>query len=216
MRKAQTLLTLFIILLCSANSVHAQDDWQMWNKIGFKKKLNDKIDFKHYVEFKTKDDISTLINVDTAQGFNFHLHKHIDIGMYYMFNQENKGDRWIHEHRARSEMTFKTKLGDFKVSDRNRYEFRNVDGTTKDRYRNQVKISRSATIFNQEITPYVSQEIFYDLTKEMYNKNRVVIGFVKKISKKVSADIYFMIENDKTGDNWKGTNIIGTALNVTF
>lgn len=67
--------------------------------------------------------------------------------------------------------------GSLLLSDRNREEFRFVNGDFSFRYRNRVTIEREFHLFKQRnITPYVSGEIFYDTRYRVWNRNRLALG----------------------------------------
>ena len=102
--------------------------------------------------------------------------KHLILRTGYRFGT-NVGDNddGFKEHRIITEQTLRKLIpGDFLVSDRNREDFRFLNGDFSFRYRNRVTIEREVPTFKRRtITPYVSGEIFYDTRFNVWNRNRI-------------------------------------------
>ena len=82
------------------------------------------------------------------------------------------------EHRFLTEQTLRKLLpGELLLSDRNREDFRFVNGDFSFRYRNRVTVEREFHLFRKRsITPYVSGELFYDTRYNVWNRNRYAVG----------------------------------------
>ena len=132
------------------------------------------------------------------------------------------------EHRLVTEQTFRHLLpGDFIVSDRNREDFRFVNGDFSFRYRNRVTLEREVHLFKgRNITPYVSGEIFYDTRYKTWNRNRFAVGVQQSLlrgplqklllpKRQVILDLYYMRQNDSRAEI-KHVNAIGAALSFYF
>jgi hypothetical protein len=90
------------------------------------------------------------------------------------------------ENRLEIEPNFEFNMGNFKVSDRNRFEFRFTDKYAF-RYRNMVSI-----FYNSElpIAPYISDEIFLSPSENF--SNRITVGFGIPITKQLKVNLGFM------------------------
>ena len=132
------------------------------------------------------------------------------------------------EHRILTEQTLRKLLpGDLLLSDRNREDFRFVNGDFSFRYRNRVKVEREFDLFKgRTITPYVSAEIFYDTRSSSWNRNRLAVGFEQSLrrgplrrmllhNRQVILDLYYMRQND-SGSETLHVNAIGAALVFYF
>ena len=132
------------------------------------------------------------------------------------------------EHRFLTEQTLRKMLpGDFLLSDRNREDFRFVDGDFSFRYRNRVTVEKELNLFRKRtITPYVSGEMFYDTRYNAWNRNRLAAGAqitlrrapLKEIlmhKRQVILDLYYMRQNDSRSDA-PHVNALGAALSFYF
>jgi hypothetical protein len=132
------------------------------------------------------------------------------------------------EHRIVTEQTLRQLLpGDVLLSDRNREDFRFVNGDFSFRYRNRVTLEREVHVLRgRSITPYVSGEIFYDTRYNTWNRNRFAIGFQQSLrrgplrkmllpKRQVILDLYYMHQNDSRSDI-PHVNAIGASLAFYF
>ena len=154
---------------------------------------------------------------------------HVILRAGYRFGTSiGSDDDSFKEHRFLTEQTLRKMLpGDLLLSDRNREDFRFVDGDFSFRYRNRVTIEREFHLFKERtITPYVSGELFYDTRYNTWNRNRLAAGAqiairrgpLKKMlmhKRQVILDLYYMRQNDSRSDT-PHVNAIGAALSLYF
>ena len=132
------------------------------------------------------------------------------------------------EHRLVTEQTLRKLLpGDLLLSDRNRQDFRFINGDFSFRYRNRVTIEREVHLFKKRtITPYVSGEIFYDSRYSIWNRNRLAVGVQTSLrhgtplrmllpKRQVILDLYFLRQNDSRAET-PHVNGVGAALTFYF
>ena len=137
-------------------------------------------------------------------------------------------DQPYKEHRFLAEQTLRKMLpGSLLLSDRNREDFRFIDGDFSFRYRNRVTIEREFHLFRERgVTPYVSGEIFYDTRSSAWNRNRFGAGaqislrrgsVLKMLMPKhqIILDLYYMRQNDSRSQT-RHVNALGGALAFYF
>jgi hypothetical protein len=172
-----------------------------------------------------------------AQSFEAQVGAHVDYipnhhlilrtGYRYGTAVGNNNDDF-REHRVITEQTLRKLLpGDFLLSDRNREDFRFINGDFSFRYRNRVTIERELPVLkSRTITPYISGEIFYDTRFDQWNRNRVAVGVqhtlirgpLQKLllpKRQVVLDLYFMRQNDSRSQA-PHVNAIGASLAFYF
>jgi hypothetical protein len=175
--------------------------------------------------------------IRNAQGFEAQIGAHVDyipndhiiLRAGYRFGT-SMGDRDepYKEHRVLTEQTLRKLLpGELLLSDRNREDFRFVNGDFSFRYRNRVSIEREVDLFKERtITPYASAEIFYDTRTSAWNRNRLAVGFQQSLrrgplrkmllpKRQVILDLYYLRQNDSRSET-QHVNALGAALAFYF
>jgi len=172
-----------------------------------------------------------------AQGYQGQIGVHVDYipnnhvilrtGYRRGFAVGNDSDPFS-EHRIVTEQTLRKLLpGDVLLSDRNRQDFRFVNGDFSFRYRNRVTIEREFDLFKGlNIIPYASGELSYDTRFNVWNRNALAVGIQQSLRRgpirkmllpisQVILDLYFMRINDSRSDipHVRG---IGAALSIYF
>jgi Protein of unknown function (DUF2490) len=155
--------------------------------------------------------------------------KHLILRTGYRFGTAiGDNDDDFREHRLLTEQTLRKLLpGDVLLSDRNRQDFRFLNGDFSFRYRNRLTIEREVPVFKERtITPYVSGEIFYDTRFNVWNRNRIAVGVQHSLrrgpllkmvlpKRQIILDIYFMRQNDSRSSS-PHVNALGAALAFHF
>jgi hypothetical protein len=175
--------------------------------------------------------------IRNAQSFEAQIGAHVDyipndhiiLRVGYRFGTSvGEADSPYKEHRILTEQTLRQLLpGELVLSDRNREDFRFVNGDFSFRYRNRVTIEREVQLFKgRTITPYTSAEIFYDTRSSAWNRNRLAVGFQQSLrrgplrrmllpERQVILDLYYMRQNDSRAEI-QHVNGIGAALAFYF
>jgi hypothetical protein len=130
------------------------------------------------------------------------------------------------EHRFLLEQTYSRPLARrFKVYDRNRQEFRVVNGDFSMRFRNRLMLERDYTFGKRSLVPYASGEIFYDTRYSTFNRFRLIggvqISFKKRdgallnVRKQKELDLYYAWQHDSRV-NPERVNAIGIKFIIHF
>jgi hypothetical protein len=159
---------------------------------------------------------SRLRAVDERIGiaFEYKAGKHVTLTPAYLYAaaQPVAGVK-AYEHRIRLDAGFEKRFKRFTLRDRNRieYRFRNSRADIV-RYRNRAQLAVPVRRNNKELfTPYVSDEVFYDITNRRWTRNEVSVGVGKKFTDRFSADVYYLLQNNR-GAFFKHLNVIGTTF----
>jgi hypothetical protein len=209
-----------ISLLCSNVLGFDDDDFQYWTSAGASVKINKdfKAEFTEELRFGNKAGNLYYQNSDLGlvySGFADWL----DIGLNYglIFEKDDKTDRWHRENRPHVNLTFKWKMWDLSLSDRNRFEYRDRENA-KDlwRYRNKFTIKTPWKLTAWQLQPYVADEIFINLDDEHFNRNRFYTGITKQLGEKLNLDIYYMLQASRKGSDYTDYHVLGTALKFKF
>ena len=199
-----------------------------------------------YINIKPKVRLYLLGTVSKAiedgelrngQGFEAQIGVHVDyipnehliLRTGYRYGTSlGKSDSPYKEHRLLTEQTLRQLLpGGLLLSDRNREDFRFVNGDFSFRYRNRVTLEREFHLFKKRsITPYVSGEIFYDTRYSIWNRNRLAVGVQTSLrrgpvmkmvlpKRQIILDLYYLKQNDSRAGT-QHVNAVGAALSFYF
>jgi hypothetical protein len=105
--------------------------------------------------------------------------------------------------------------GKILMSDRNRLDFKIVDGEYRPRYRNRLKIERSFKTGRFELNPYAHAEAFYDWHLNTFNRFRYTAGIEWTLSRHIILESYYTRQRD-TAPTRKFINAFGAVVHVYF
>jgi hypothetical protein len=104
---------------------------------------------------------------------------------------------------------------DFLLADRNRLEFRWVNGVYDFRYRNKATVSRSFRVNKFRLTPYASGELFWDRNHHSWNENQYSFGVQLPYKKRLMLDTFYLHQNCTTCSQ-QHIDVFGLTLNLYF
>jgi len=104
---------------------------------------------------------------------------------------------------------------EFLLTDRNRVEFRWVDGNYSTRYRNRLTAERAFSVRGFRIDPYVSAEFFYDIPRGSWSQEQYAAGVQLPHRRLLMVDLYYLRQNCDTC-NPEHLNVFGLTVNVYF
>lgn len=81
-------------------------------------------------------------------------------------------------------------------------------------WRNQIRLRRTIVIGKTWIEPYVSYEHFYNVTNTRHQRHRETIGVVRRLTRHLDLDVYFLRQDDATLSRPRNINSVGTSLRV--
>ena len=132
------------------------------------------------------------------------------------------------EHRPIAEQTFRQQLPlNILLSDRNREDFRFVNGDFSFRYRNRLTLEREFLLPGRSITPYGSIEVYHDSRFKVWDRNRLTVGVQVQLKKALPLlsritprkqfllNVYYAKQNDSRSEPHH-LHTIGTALALHF
>ena len=134
----------------------------------------------------------------------------------YEYSRSTYSEVTYNEHRITLEATPRHRWpGKILTSDRNRLEFRWINGLYHLRYRNRVRAERGFRIKNRTLTPYVSAEAYWDQRYNIWSQVKFTGGADIPLGRKMSLDTYYERRNCTTCSR-RYINILGASLNLYF
>jgi hypothetical protein len=141
---------------------------------------------------------------------------HLVLGGGYQYDETIQSGKPSHEDRMIVQLTGQYRPGaGFFLADRNRVEFRWVNGKYSTRYRNQLTVERSFHGPGVRFTPYAWGELFYDSETHSWNENRYAFGVQLPYKRRFMLDNYYQRQNCTTCTPMH-VNVWGLTLNFYF
>ncbi len=124
------------------------------------------------------------------------------------------GNNWRQEYRPMFALYWRGKLDTGNFSNRNRIELRYFEGNAKDRtrYRNESIWRSRHKITDLELTPFVEEEFFYDLTDSVLNTNWLTLGVSKFWKKGMKWKLAYRLQSQKFNGEWENRHMFVTGL----
>jgi hypothetical protein len=216
--RSLALLTLSVLFAATTQG-QAQlptDDNQIWNDVIISVPINKQFDFGILGTLRLGRDVSHAVDERVGAGFTYRPHKYVSIQPFYLHiaTQPIEGRRGVFENRLSVAGTLRFPAGRFTLSDRSLFERRlrnvSVDAT---RYRNRLQIEHPVGHKDWKLNVFASDEVFYDWSFDAWVRNRFAVGVIKTFNKHLTADIYYLRQNDghaRPGD----LNVLGIVWRV--
>ena len=149
-------------------------------------------------------------------GVAFHFAKYFSITpLYsYIWNQPLGGTP-NRENRIAVEAAVELPFGRWTVGERNVFERRFMPPKDSTRYKNRVEIARRIKETGRPLSVYVADEVVYDWSVNAWARNRISIGGRQSLNKKVSLDVYYMLQN-RLRTRPTTAHIVGITVNMRF
>jgi hypothetical protein len=115
------------------------------------------------------------------------------------------------EHTPTVEANSRFYLKHVLLTNRNRFDFRFIDGTYTPRYRNRLKVEGTIPIRKVSLTPYAHAEAFYDWRYNAFHRFRLAAGAELELTRHIVLESYYLHQVD-TRASQRTENIGGLAL----
>jgi hypothetical protein len=105
--------------------------------------------------------------------------------------------------------------GNILITDRNRVEYRWVNGAYDVRYRNKLMVQHIFEFHSFQVAPYGSGELYYDRNHQAWNQNQYGGGVQFPYKKMLMVDTYLLHQNCSSCSQ-NSINMLGLTLNLYF
>ena len=208
---------LFIILTATilSSTVRAAETGSSHN-LFFLNKLNDNSFFVGRANLVTRDGFSDTFfgYVDANYRYALTGPWSVEVGYRHAFLE--LGNHWREEYRPMLSLYWRGKLAEGKFSNRNRIEWRYFEGNAQDRvrYRNESVWTSLHTITDYQLTPFIEEEFFYDITNSELNINWLTFGISKFWSKGMKWKLGYRLQSLKFNGEWENRHTLVTGISI--
>lgn len=210
-----------VLLLFTASAVRAQNrddtsaDSQIWPDIPISIRIDPKLSVIIHATVRIGRNNSAFVNEQIGIGLRRAIGNYFSTSLNYRYlNSEPAPSKLVREKRIFTDLTSRFPLGHgYQLQDRNRIEWREVNGRINYRYRNRIQIERSFSIGEKTLTPYLSGEYFYDTRFRAWNRTQYFAGMRVPLSKHLTLDGFYMRQlDDRVNPGF--LHVIGSFLRI--
>lgn len=208
-----------LCLVAAAVRAYAYEDgdFQVWHTENQEARVCKDTTLALEEEFRFGDDASEFFYHHYDAGLLYDVNKNLSLGVNYRQVYELKGDKFKGEERPHISAILKGDLGGFQLDDRNRLEYRHFNYQSDFwRYRNKFTARFPWKFTKFKIQPYLADEIFVDFKETDFSRNRFYSGLGFNLTKNIKADVYYLLQVNKSSGKWTKANVLGTKLKVVF
>jgi len=167
-------------------------------------------------------------NLTTRDGFEDSFFGYFDANIRFKIDPEwsfeagyrqaylelNSG--WRKEYRPQLNLAWRGKIGDWEFRNRHRLEFRHFEGDAKDRirYRNESVWTAPYKTTKFNLTPFISEEFFYDVTDHNLNLNWLTVGVSHRLTNKSKWKLGYRLQNQEFNNQWSTRHVLVTGISI--
>jgi len=203
-----------ISLFFSSNVVIAQNfDLGSWNILNIKYNQNEKWSFFGEAQLRSLKFYNNFHYYEYKGGINLKVHKNVKLtlgaGSYQTYNE---GGNFVlpknnNEFRIWPQAVLFQSIGNFKIEQRYRSEFRFTSNGYRNRFRYRLGVSYPFGKEQDNYKPFqinASNELFFTNSEPYFERNRMLVAFNYKPSKATTLQIGYLHQfdykiNDETG-----------------
>ena len=152
--------------------------------------------------------------VDANIGYKLNPSWSFEAGYRHAYLELNSG--WRQEYRPHVNLAFRRKLSQWSFRNRHRLEFRYFEGDADDhiRYRNESVWTSLKPYTRYQLTPYVSEEFFYEFTDNDLTVNWLTVGVSKPFAGNKKWKLGYRLQSQKFGGEWSNRHVLVTGISV--
>lgn len=220
MRKSLLILTLLLVIDLSVKaqtSTDPTDDVQFWPDLTVRLNLNEKSSIDLFGTARLGQNLSHFAAEQLGVATAFRPSQYLTLTANYRaaWGQPTPQKRNF-ENRIFFDVTPRLPLKHgFLLSDRNRYEFREINGVRSTRYRNRYQLEKEFTWKEKSFSPYLAGENYYDSRFHEWGRKQVWTGVRVPLKAHLTCDFMYMHNWDKNAKPgyW---NVFGVLTRIEF
>ncbi len=213
-------LVLPLLLIICAASAHSadtplnpqRDDNQIWFDSQFTYPLHPGVNVTGLGTLRLGRDLDHFVCERAGASVSFKALRFLSIAPSYNYvASQSLPGMDTREHRLAVDGILSWRLHGFDMSDRNRFERREMPIIAYFRYMNRLLIQHPIRLRTESVNVYLSDEVYYDGHLATWSRNRISAGIGKRINPHILMEFYYLRQNDhysKPGD----INVFGISL----
>ncbi len=201
---------------------------ELWTELGVYVPLDEKWRLYFLVTLNRAEETREDNELTLGAHLDYTVNKRLALRSGYRYTFSRSDTNPFREHRVIAEQTFRQDLPwSLLLTDRNRQDFRFVNGNYSFRYRNRLMLEREFRRWGRSFTPYGSVEVYYDTRFNVWNRNRLTAGTQIQLKRgfpllrellprrQIILDLYYTKQNDSRSQPHH-VQAIGASLALHF
>jgi len=224
--RASFLILLFVFISNSQAQQSAETKREIWPEFDVFFPVRDQFRLMLSVGSEKASESRDGLEAQVSAYLDYFLKNRVTLRAGYRYGFSLDASEPFHEHRVSTDQSFHKPLPrDFVFSDRNRQEFRWVNGDFSLRFRNRVMLEKTFTINTRSVVPYSSTEIFYDSRFSTFNRLRVIAGaefhfkrrdvWLLNVRRQQILNLYYLWQRDSRSQS-KNLHAVGITFEVHY
>ena len=183
-------------------------------------KLDDKSFFVGRANLVTRDGFSDTFFGYVDANYRYALTGPWSLELGYRHAFLELDNHWREEYRPMLGLYWRGELGNGRFSNRHRIEWRYFEGDAKDRvrYRNESVWISHQTVTDYQLTPFIEEEFFYDVTNSELTTNWLTFGISKFWTKSkkggVKWKLGYRLQSQKFDGEWQNRHMLVTGISI--
>lgn len=213
-------LLLLILTATTLLSTARADETGSSHNLFYINKLGDRSFFVGRANLVTRDGFSDTFFGYVDVNYRYTLTGPWSVEVGYRQAYLELGDQWREEYRPMLNLYWRGKLWEGQFSNRHRIEWRYFEGNAQDRvrYRNESVWISDHTITDFQLTPFIEEEIFYDITDSELNTNWLTFGISKYWTKDKNGGVKwklgYRLQSQKINSEWENRHVLVTGISI--
>lgn len=207
----------FVALIEMIAFAYEDGDQQFWSSGSIEGDLTESWKLKLEQQFRFGDSMADLYYRYTDIGVIWSAASWLNLGWNYaQLYQKTKGT-WKEENRPHINGAIKWRCQSLELEDRNRLERRIREGAENVwMFRNKLSLALPVRWTRLDVQPYLADEIFVHLDESELYRNRILGGFKGQLAPYLKADIFYLLQSSRAGENWIDYHVIGVKLKASI
>jgi len=220
MKRYNHFLKLSLVLgvtLISITSYAQSRDYGLWTGADVSQKLSKRLSFDLAGELRLKDTLTTVDEFLAEFGLGVKINSHFDLFGGYRLGRSEEEDAFYTNHRFTLGAKTDWDIRRLKVGYNMRYEYEFAEMFTngynlEESKRIRGKISLDYNLPKTRVTPYISAELFYDMSpnkEREFNRIRYRVGANIPVNKHNKVELFTQYQKNLNAKTDKSSIVIG-------
>jgi len=192
-------------------------DYGLWTGAEVSQKVNKRLSFNLAGELRLRDTLSTLDELLAELGVGIKINSHFDLFGGYRIGRSNEDYGFITNHRLTLGAKTDWDISRFKVGYNLRYEYEFAEGyyngyNLEESKRIRSKVSLDYNLPKTKVSPYISAELFYDMSpykEHEFSKVRYRVGANLPVNKRNAWEIFVQYQKNLNAKTRKSSIVLG-------